>query len=395
MIDENKVVALVPLRGGSKSIPRKNIKPIAGKPLCEWILRALLANDEIDEVYVSTDDAEICETVSSIDPDIGIIKRPAELATDEASTESVMIHFAENVDFDVLITAQATSPLTTSQDIHQGLNSFFGGNYDSLLTGVREKRFYWNKKRGKATPINYDYGNRPRRQEFEGWIMENGAFYITKRAILIKEKCRLGGNIGILEMDPKTGMEIDEPYQWQLVEALLLLQRRILPKWNSNIDLLVVDVDGTLTDAGMYYSEKGEQLKKFNTRDAKGLELVRREGIMVCIMSSEDSDIVKSRAQKLQLESVFLGISDKLQTLKRLCERRGLDLANVAFIGDDINDLECIKNVGLSGCPSDAQKEVRRNAGYICKNGGGKGAVREFCELLMAQAKRTTQTDEN
>ncbi|MFX1561340.1 MAG: cytidylyltransferase domain-containing protein, partial [Promethearchaeota archaeon] len=279
MIDGKKIEALVPLRGGSKSIPRKNIKLIAGRPLCEWILTALLNVEEIDGINVSTEDDEIAQVAQAISPRIRIVKRPSELAADNASTESVMLHFAEEVEFDVLITAQATSPLTTNQDIKRGLDAFFTKGYDSLLTGVREKRFYWEKKGETFSPVNYDYQKRPRRQDFDGWLMENGAFYITSKPILLKEKSRLGGKIGVLEMAPKTSIEIDDPSDWHLVEVLLTEQKiGDLFEKGQRVKLLVVDVDGTLTDAGMYYSNEGEVLKKFNTRDAKGLELVRKEG---------------------------------------------------------------------------------------------------------------------
>ncbi|MHA2074841.1 MAG: acylneuraminate cytidylyltransferase family protein, partial [Candidatus Hodarchaeales archaeon] len=121
MINGKKIVALIPLRGGSRSIPKKNIKPIAGKPLCFWVLESAKAVKEIDEVYVSTEDEEISKTVLRFDSKIRILKRPPEFATDDASTESVMFHFSENVEFDYLITIQATSPLTTSEDIRNGL----------------------------------------------------------------------------------------------------------------------------------------------------------------------------------------------------------------------------------------------------------------------------------
>ncbi len=384
MIDGKKIVALVPLRGGSKSIPRKNIKEIAGKPLCQWILEALLQIDNIDGVYVSTEDSEIAQVVRSISPEITIIERPEELATDDASTESVMLHLAEKIEFDVLITAQATSPLTKPQDIRRGIEVFFEGGYDSLLTGVRVKRFYWKLEKGDVSPINYDYKQRPRRQDSEGWIMENGAFYVTSLPILLREESRLGGRIGILEMDESTSIEIDESGDWRIVESLLIERKRLNLLENlPDIKLLVIDVDGTLTDAGMYYSHDGELLKKFNTRDAKGLELVRKKGIVVAIMTSEDSDIVRARAEKMGLEHVLCGIEDKMAALEKLCRELDIDLPETAFIGDDLNDLACIGAVGLGACPADALDEVKNSAVYLCRRNGGSGAVRELCELLL------------
>src|SRR3989338_2676554 len=131
-----KIVTLIPLRGGSKSIPYKNVKEMAGKPLCFWVIKAATGSKYIDEVWVSTEDKKIKEIVLSLGLPVKVIDRPAEFATDEASTESVMLHFAEQVDFDILNLVQATSPLTSSEDLDKAIEQFFAENDDSLLTGV-------------------------------------------------------------------------------------------------------------------------------------------------------------------------------------------------------------------------------------------------------------------
>ena len=211
-------VALIPLRGGSKSIPKKNIKPIAGKPLCAWTLEAAATATLIDTVYVSTDCAEISAVVQSLGLGVHIIDRPAELATDEASTEAVMLHFMAHVAFERLVTIQATSPQLRPQDLDEALMQFDRDGLDSLLSAVRTKRFFWNDD---ATPINYDPLQRPRRQDFTGTLMENGAFYVTRREILERHRCRLGGRIGIYEMPEESAIEIDEPEDWEMVERSL------------------------------------------------------------------------------------------------------------------------------------------------------------------------------
>lgn len=218
-----KTAALIPLRGGSKSIPKKNIKPLAGKILSAWTLEAAAACSGINTVYVSTDSSEIASVVESLGLGIKVIMRPARYATDEASTESVMLHFMSQVDFDLLVTIQATSPLLTSSDLDNALVQFRCQRLDSMLSAVRIKRFFWNDD---ATPINYDPLHRPRRQDFRGTLMENGAFYITQRNILEDHQCRLGGRIGIYEMDESAAVEIDEPDDWARVESLLLLRQR-------------------------------------------------------------------------------------------------------------------------------------------------------------------------
>ena len=219
-----KIVALIPLRGGSKSIPHKNIKKMAGKPLAYWVCKAASEAKNINEVWVSTEDPKIKKVVMGFGLGVKVLDRPKELAEDSSSTESVMIHFSKEVPFDIVVTLQATSPLTTSADVDQAINSMIEENYDSLVTGVLTKRFHWNLD---GTPLNYDPKKRPLRQEWEGTITENGAFYITKRDILDKTLCRLGGKIKTFLMSPETELEIDEPEDWKKIAKLLKNYRKL------------------------------------------------------------------------------------------------------------------------------------------------------------------------
>jgi len=215
-----KTVALIPLRGGSKSIPKKNIKEICGKPLCEWVIQAAVGSDEIDEVYVSTDSGEIRDVVENLNLGVNVIDRPVEHASDEATTESVMLHFMGQVEFDRIVTIQATSPLLKANDIDAALTQFKQDNLDSMVSAVRTKRFFWADD---GTPINYVPAQRPRRQDFKGTLMENGAFYVTTREVLSNDNCRLGGKIGVFEMSESTAYEIDEPSDWEIVSNQLSL----------------------------------------------------------------------------------------------------------------------------------------------------------------------------
>jgi CMP-N-acetylneuraminic acid synthetase len=218
------IFSLIPLRGGSKSILKKNIKSLAGKPMSAWTLEAAAASVQVGAVYVSTDSDEISDVVQGLCLGVKVISRPAEFATDAASTESVMLHFMREVEFDVLVTIQATSPLLTAHDLDQAITQFKVEGLDSMVSAVRTKRFFWNDD---ASPINYDPLHRPRRQDFPGTLMENGAFYITRREILERYQCRLGGKIGIYEMDESTAVEIDEPEDWERVERLLLRKKKL------------------------------------------------------------------------------------------------------------------------------------------------------------------------
>jgi len=218
-------LALIPLRGGSKSIPGKNIKLLAGKPLCAWVIEAALESSIFDQIAVSTDSEKIADTIKKLGMPVDIIMRPAEYATDSASTESVMLHAASLLDFDVLTTIQATSPLTRPDDFRLAYKQFIEQCGDSLVTCVRIKRFFWDDN-GRA--INYNPLHRPMRQQFRGTLTENGAFYFTRREILNTYNCRLGGKICVYEMPEYMALEIDELDDWERMEHLITTRPVIL-----------------------------------------------------------------------------------------------------------------------------------------------------------------------
>ena len=159
-----------------------------------------------------------------------------------------------------------------------------------------------------------------------------------------------------------------------------------------DIGLFVTDVDGTLTDGGMYYTADGEYMKLFNTRDGVGLRLLQEAGIDVCMMTSENSEIVARRAEKLNVTRVFLGVRDKLAKLTALCQELDLPLTRVAYVGDDVNDLDVMRNVGLAFAVADADSRVLEAANVRLSKRGGRGAVREAAEWVL---ERRTQIQPN
>lgn len=156
------------------------------------------------------------------------------------------------------------------------------------------------------------------------------------------------------------------------------------------VRLLCTDVDGVLTDGGMYYSERGDELKKFNTRDGMGTALLQGAGIQVAMITSESTEIVARRAKKLKIEHLFQGAKDKLKTITELKDCLGLDWDEVAYIGDDINDLPLLKAVGLSATVSDGLEVVKQSVAYICPLPGGGGALRDFAELVLTSQDSPT-----
>ena len=214
-----KWLALMPLRGGSKSIPLKNILEIEGKPLFAWALESAVASECFDAILVATDSPQIEEAVQSWFGDqVTVVPRTTDSATDTAATELVMMEVCKKFDFAVMSLIQATSPLTKPEHFVEAQRVFIEESLDSLFTGVEKKSFYWSFKN---KPLNYQPTKRPRRQDFEGCIEENGAFYYTKKEILEAHHSRLGGKIGHYLMSESTVFELDEPADVEVIAALL------------------------------------------------------------------------------------------------------------------------------------------------------------------------------
>lgn len=402
-------VAFIPVRGGSKSIPLKNIKEIHGRPLVYWTVAAACDCRSIDKVYVATDSKEIRLCVEKFCSEdykrfgkVSVVDRSAESASDTASTELAMIEFAKAHRFDNIVLIQATSPMLTGADLDNGFNAFSVKDTDSVLSVVPQKRFIWTlDNEGNATAQNYDVNNRPRRQDFEEYYVENGAFYITSRKDLLATGCRLSGNIRISLMSEDTYYEIDEPSDWTVTQALMEKREQKEEKPDASTasesykpeekedrkelkyKMFLTDCDGCMTDGGMYYSEKGDELKKFNTRDGVAFRLLRERGIITGVITGEDVALNKRRCEKLKIDVLAPGCTDKVACINRLCATYNVRPEEVVYIGDDIADKDAIEFVGFGCCPADAAADIRAVAALVTKAKGGEGVIREVAEMVL------------
>ena len=220
-------IAFIPVRGGSKSIPLKNIKILNGKPLVYWTAKAANDSKHIDKVIIATDSLEIKNTVLSFGLEkVEVYDRDPQNAQDKSSTESVMLEYINKSNLnpdDKFVLIQATSPLLESTHIDSMFDKLNLTGADSIFSGVREHKFYWKniEESDFMAPINYDYTNRPRRQDWDGMILENGACYINSVENIIKDKNRLSGKITYYELPPETAFEIDEESDWIIIEQFM------------------------------------------------------------------------------------------------------------------------------------------------------------------------------
>ncbi len=368
-----KIVGIIPARGGSKGIPRKNIRDIAGFPLIYWSIEAAKSSKLLHECYVSTEDDEIADIARGYGSNVLI--RPEELSRDDTTTLAVLQHIVKEVNADAVMVLQPTSPVRDKTTIDDCISDYNGGDYDTLATGFHAKM------------IEYGTHKNMRRQDIQGFFHDDGNVYIIDSAIINRGDWS-GDKICRKVLPRECHYEIDDDIDFFICESLL--KKRIsegVQPWNimeqlSQIKMLIMDVDGVLTDAGMYYSETGDEMKKFNTRDGKGIELLRNLGIKTAIITSEDTDIVASRAKKLSIDHLVQGAKKKGKAFKEIADSENIPLQSIAYIGDDINDLEPFELAGFPVSVADAADELRSKSLYQTRAFGGHGAVRELCDLL-------------
>jgi N-acylneuraminate cytidylyltransferase len=338
---------------------------------------------------VFTDDQEIIDFIKkeyTWTKKVQTVLRSEISATDTASTEMAMLELAENLkfDFDTLTLLQATSPFTKASDINLSLSKIENEKFDSSLSVVKTHRFTWNVD---GNPQNYDVYNRPRRQDFEGLLIENGAIYSSTKAAFQESKNRVSGKITTFEMPDYSLTEIDSNTDWLVCETVLTEQLK-KQKQQKKIDYLVLDVDGVFTDGCVYYDSDGELAKKFDMRDGMGLEILRQNGVEVVVVTSENSELVAKRMQKLQIENTFLGVKDKYSFLQQFLSDKNSSFGAVAYVGDDVNDMANMCCVGWSFAPNNATTVIKNNADFIVSKDAANGAIREVCEIIMKYNKR-------
>ncbi|MDQ3069603.1 MAG: acylneuraminate cytidylyltransferase family protein [Acidobacteriota bacterium] len=217
-------LAVIPARGGSKGVPRKNVRPLAGVPLIAHTIRHAREASEIDRVIVSTDDDEIAAVATGAGAEV--VRRPAAIAGDKAPSEAALLHVLETVRVggyvpDEVVFLQCTSPLRRQGDLDGALRHFRADGCDSLFTAVCTNPFRWRRTAGGLERINFAVGDRPMRQDREPEFVETGSFYITKRILLESTGVRLGGRVGCWEMPPLYAFEIDSPEDLDLCAALM------------------------------------------------------------------------------------------------------------------------------------------------------------------------------
>jgi YrbI family 3-deoxy-D-manno-octulosonate 8-phosphate phosphatase len=383
-------LAIIPARGGSKGIPRKNVLSVAGKPLLAWNIEAACAASRVNRVVVSTDDPEIAAVARRFGADV--VDRPAEISGDRASSEAALLHVLEHLDAsegyrpEVVVFLQCTSPLTASEDIDGTIEAMEREGADTALAVIPFHYFLWKPDAaGGAVGINHDKRVRPMRQDREPQFLESGAIYVMKTDGFRETKHRFFGKTAMYEMPAERRWEIDDPVDLEIAEVLLRARERssralLLPE---KLGAVVFDFDGVFTDNRVWVLQDGREAVACSRGDGMGLDHLRKGGWPLLVLSKEKNPVVSARCAKLKLECLQ-GVDDKRTALVEWLGSRGIASTEVVYLGNDVNDLPCLTMVGCPAVVADAHPDARRAARLVLENAGGFGAVRELSDLIIS-----------
>jgi YrbI family 3-deoxy-D-manno-octulosonate 8-phosphate phosphatase len=382
------ILAIIPARGGSKGIPRKNIRMLAGKPLLAWSIQAARATPAIKRVIVSTDDAEIGAIAQRYGAEV--IWRPAAISGDTATSESALLHAldylrdSEQYEPDLVVFLQATSPLRQPNDIQKAIETLQREDADSLFSACPVHGFVWRNDQKGLMSLTYDYRHRQRRQDAPEDLIENGSIYVFKPWVLREFNNRLGGKIAVYRMNVLDSFQVDDPHDLEVMERLMPIRRAAEAPTLAQIKLLALDFDGVLTDNRVFVDQDGKEAVWCDRGDGWGIARLQEHGVRVVILSTETNPVVAARARKLNVEC-YQGLPDKLSALKEVAAKYSLSADQVAFVGNDVNDLDCLRWAGTAITVADAHPTILAVAHLVLTKPGGHGAVRELCDLILQQ----------
>lgn len=385
--------AIIPARSGSVGVPNKNIRPFCDVPLVVRTIQAAAAAETVDRVIVSTDStryAEICRGAGA-----EVVIRPPELSTSTASSESALLHTLNELSAageampEWLVFLQCTSPFTRAEDIDALVRTVRASGADSGFTAVGSHRFLWRVGAdGAAEGVNHDKAFRLRRQDREPEFMENGAVYVMRTAGFLQHKHRFFGKTVLQEVPEEHAFEIDSEKDWIIAEGIFRQSSSGAPAEGLPFvpKLVVFDFDGVFTDNRVLVDENGKESVFCDRGDGMALSWLREAGIPALILSKERNPVVEARARKVQVPCAQ-AVDGKAAYLRDYCVGQGIDLAEVVYLGNDVNDLECFGIVGCAVAVADAVPEVRAAARLVLSKSGGRGAIRDLVESLLAKLR--------
>jgi YrbI family 3-deoxy-D-manno-octulosonate 8-phosphate phosphatase len=402
MVTNMDVLAVVPARGGSKSIPKKNIRSFAGHPLLAYSIAAGLQASLVDRVIVSTDDEEIAEIAHQYGAEVPFL-RPSELALDSTPDLPVFEHALSWLEREegyvpaLIVQLRPTTPLRPPDCVDRGI-SILKEHSDAdsvravIPSGQNPYKMWKISDKGRMLPLLEEGFNEPYnmpRQHLPATYWQTGHLDVFRREVLFSKASLTGDVILPLIIDPGYTVDIDNPIDWEraewnLIHGGLEIARpchrpRSLPEV---IELIVLDFDGVFTDNRVWTDADGREMVAANRSDGWGIARLKEAGFQIVVLSTEVNPVVEARCSKLGIEA-FHGVEAKEPVLKRLIKDRKIDPDKTIYLGNDVNDLPCFALVGCALVVADAHPQAKVKADFILRKRGGYGAVRELSDLLI------------
>lgn len=398
-----QVAAIIPARGGSKGIPRKNIKSFAGSPLIAYSIAAGLQAETVSRVIVSTDDEEIAQIARGWGAETPFL-RPAEFARDQTTDLPVFEHalhwLAENEGYtpDIVVQLRPTSPIRPPSCVDDAVRLLIdhpeAGSVRGVVPSAQNPFKMWRfNVDGSMRPLLAVEGvpeayNAPR-QQLPDTYWQTGHIDAIRSSTILEKHSMSGEVIYPLLLDPRYTVDIDTPADWTAAESLLMNIGLpvVLPKgkrlFPSRVKLIVFDFDGVFTDNRVWVHQDGSEMVAASRGDGMGISLLRRAGIEAVVLSTETNPVVTARCAKMKIEA-RQGLQDKAQALQALLQEKCIPSEQVVYLGNDINDVGCFPLVGCALVTADAHPSAVEAADLQLKSPGGFGAVRELCDLVLS-----------
>ena len=405
-----EILALIPARGGSKGIPRKNILNFAGYPLIAWSIAAAKQSEFVTRVIVSTDDEVIAAVARECGAETPFL-RPAEFAQDKTTDLPVFEHaiqwLEENENYipEIVIQLRPTSPIRPKNMLDDAVRLLLHHGDADCVRGVvpaAQNPFKMWRFDGEDKPMKpllevdgiAEPYNAPR-QILPPAYWQTGHIDAI-RVSTIKQKHSLTGDVIYpLLIDPRYTVDIDNLSDWAKYEALANSGLEMVTPGTSSvvkrpmpgkIDLILCDFDGVITDNRVWVDQDGHETVAAYRSDSIRMKDMRAVGIDVMILSSEPNRVVEARARKMGIEAIHgIGIDDKGRVMREVLAQKNIKAENVIYVGNDLNDLPCFEVAGWSVAVADAYPEVILAADHVLSRPGGHGALRELCDLVLKQ----------
>ena len=401
-----EILAIIPARGGSKGIPRKNIRNFSGYPLIAWSIAAAKQSETVTRIIVSTDDAEIAAVARAWGAETPFL-RPAEFAQDKTTDLPVFVHALEWLEQnegyrpEVVVQLRPTSPIRPTGLVDAAVRTLLENAEADSVRGIvpagQNPHKMWRLPQGKEGPMHnllavegIDEPYNAPRQILPDVYWQTGHIDAIRPSAILNGSMS-GKTIYPLLIDPDFTVDIDNLRDWARYEWLvafggldLVWPGRAKRPMPAKVDLLVLDFDGVVTDNRVWVDEQGHEMIAANRGDSLIMGKLRQAGTEIVIISSEVNPVVAARAKKMKVEAIHgVGLEEKAKVLANLLAERQINPQHVAYVGNDINDLPCFELAGWAVAVADAQPEVLRAADYVTVKTGGHGAVREVCDLIL------------